>query len=160
MTSTTLKLKDSIMISPSNAIEVLLIEDNPGDVRLISETLKDSKLLLRIRCAYNGSEALAMLQQQGSYVDHDLPDLILLDLNLPQMSGHEILRQLKTNDTLKRIPVVILTSSAAEADIVKAYDLHANCYITKPVNLNSFIEVVNSIENFWFTIAKLPTAAS
>jgi two-component system response regulator len=100
-----------------------------------------------------------MLQQQGQYADQTLPDLILLDLNLPQMNGHEILRQLKTDDTLKRIPVVILTSSAAEADIVKAYDLHANCYITKPVNLNSFIEVVNSIEYFWFTVVKLPPTA-
>jgi len=140
----------------ANAIEILLVEDNPGDVRLTEEALKESKIAVNMRVANDGIEALAMLRREGQHADLPAPDLILLDLNMPRMDGRELLRQIKTDDHLKRIPVVVLTTSAAEQDIVKAYDLHANCYITKPVDLNQFIEIVKSIEGFWLTVVKLP----
>jgi two-component system response regulator len=137
-------------------VDILLVEDNPGDVRLTKEALKDSKIMIDLRVVNNGEEALAYLNKEGQYKDVKLPDLILLDLNLPKKNGREVLAEIKENDILKRIPVVILTISEAEEDIIKTYELHANCYITKPVDMNQFIKVVRSIEDFWFSIVKLP----
>ena len=137
-------------------IEILLVEDNPGDVRLTIEALKDAKVLNHLNVAKDGVQALAMLRHLGPYASAVRPDLILLDLNLPLKDGREVLAEIKTDDGLKRIPVVILTTSKAEEDILKTYNLHANCYITKPVDLGQFITVVKSIEDFWFTVVKLP----
>ena len=138
------------------AVEILLVEDNPGDVGLTRETLKDSKLLNHMNVVNDGVEAMAFLRHQGKYVNATRPDLILLDLNLPKKDGREVLAEVKADEQLRRIPVVVLTTSSAEQDILKTYDLHANCYITKPVNLDQFTEVVKAIEEFWFTIVKLP----
>jgi CheY-like chemotaxis protein len=140
----------------SDAIEVLLVEDNPGDVRLTREALKEGKVRNHLSVAPDGVEALAFLRRQGKYADAPRPDVILLDLNLPKKDGREVLEEIKGDPALRNIPVVILTSSDAERDIVRAYSLHANCYITKPVDLDQFITVVKSIEDFWFTIVKLP----
>jgi two-component system, chemotaxis family, response regulator Rcp1 len=137
-------------------VEVLLVEDNPGDVRLTREALKEGKLRVNLHVAPDGVEALAFLRRQGRYVDAIRPDLILLDLNLPKKDGREVLQEIKRDDALRTIPVVILTSSQAEQDIARAYDLHANCYVTKPVDLDQFINVVRSIEDFWFALVKLP----
>jgi chemotaxis family two-component system response regulator Rcp1 len=137
-------------------IEILMVEDNPGDVRLTIEALKETKLNNNLRIAKNGVEALAYLHQEGDYADAPRPDLILLDLNLPKKDGREVLREIKADKDLGRIPVVILTTSQAEEDILKTYDLHANCYISKPVDLEQFTRVVQSIEFFWLTIVKLP----
>ena len=137
-------------------VEILLVEDNPGDVDLTRETLQDSKLLNHMSVVNNGVEAMAYLRRAGKYVDATRPDLILLDLNLPKKDGREVLAEIKVDERLKRIPVVVLTSSSAEQDILETYDLHANCYITKPVNLDQFSAVVRAIEEFWFTIVKLP----
>ncbi len=137
-------------------VEILLVEDNPGDVGLTRETLKDSKLLNHMTVVGDGVEAMALLRREGKYADTIRPDLILLDLNLPKKDGREVLREIKTDEQLRRIPVVVLTTSSAEQDILKTYDLHANCYITKPVNLDQFTAVVKAIEEFWFTIVKLP----
>lgn len=137
-------------------IEVLLVEDNPGDVRLTREALRDGKVHNNLSVVPDGVEALAFLRRQGKYADAPRPDLILLDLNLPKKDGREVLEDIKTDPALQRIPVVVLTSSEAERDIAQAYALHANCYITKPVDLDQFITVVKSIEDFWFTIVKLP----
>jgi CheY-like chemotaxis protein len=137
-------------------VEILLVEDNLGDVGLTRETLKDSKLLNHMTVAGNGVEAMAFLRREGKYVNATRPDLILLDLNLPKKDGREVLAEIKTDERLRRIPVVVLTTSSAEQDILKTYDLHANCYITKPVDLDQFIAVVKAIEEFWFTIVKLP----
>ena len=133
-----------------------MVEDNPGDVRLAKEALADSKVKNKIYSVGDGVEALAFLRKQGKYADMPHPDLILLDLNLPKKDGREVLAEIKCDKNLKRIPVVILTVSSAEEDILKTYDLHANCYITKPIDLNQFIKVVKSIEDFWLTIVKLP----
>jgi CheY-like chemotaxis protein len=141
----------------SRPIEVLLVEDNPGDVRLTREALKEGKVHNNLHVAPDGVEALAFLRREGKYADAVRPDLILLDLNLPRKSGREVLEEVKGDPALRNIPVVILTSSQAEQDIARAYDLHANCYITKPVDLDQFITVVKSIEDFWFTVVKLPT---
>jgi chemotaxis family two-component system response regulator Rcp1 len=138
------------------SIEILLVEDNPGDVRLTKEALKDAKVLNNLHVASDGIEALAFLQRQGKYEDAVRPDLILLDLNLPKKDGREVLAEIKTHPGLRCIPVVILTTSKAEEDILKTYELHANCYITKPVDLDKFIEVISAIEDFWLTIVKLP----
>jgi two-component system, chemotaxis family, response regulator Rcp1 len=138
-------------------IEVLLVEDNPGDVRLTREALKEGKVRNNLAVAENGVEALAYLRREGRYTDVTRPDLILLDLNLPRKDGRQVLEEIKADATLRNIPVVVLTSSEAEQDILKAYALHANCYITKPVDLDQFVKVVKSIEDFWFTIVKLPT---
>jgi two-component system, chemotaxis family, response regulator Rcp1 len=138
-------------------IEILLVEDNPGDVRLTKEALKDAKILNNLSVAADGMDALMFLRRCEPYGEAPRPDLILLDLNLPKMSGQEVLAAIKADQSLKRIPVVILTSSSAEQDIMKSYNLHANCYITKPVDLDQFVEVVKSIENFWLRIVKLPT---
>jgi CheY-like chemotaxis protein len=137
-------------------VEILLVEDNPGDVGLTRETLLDSKLLNHMSVASNGVEAMAYLRREGKYVDRTRPDLILLDLNLPRKDGREVLAEIKADERLRRIPVVVLTTSSAEEDILETYDLHANCYITKPVNLDQFSAVVRAIEEFWFTIVKLP----
>jgi two-component system, chemotaxis family, response regulator Rcp1 len=137
-------------------IEVLLVEDNPGDVRLTREALRDGKVHNNLSVVPDGVEALAFLRRQGKYADAPRPDLILLDLNLPKKDGREVLQDIKADPALQRIPVVVLTSSEAERDIAQAYALHANCYITKPVDLDQFITVVRSIEDFWFTIVKLP----
>ena len=138
-------------------IEILLVEDNPGDVRLTVEAFKDGRVRNHLRVVTNGVEALAYLHHQGAYANASRPDLILLDLNLPKLSGRETLSAIKADPELKRIPVAILTSSQAEADILDAYNLHANCYITKPVNLGQFVRVVQSIEDFWLSIVKLPS---
>ena len=137
-------------------IEILLVEDNPGDVRLTIEALKEGKVANEINVAVDGIEALAFLRREGKYENAPKPDLILLDLNLPKKNGREVLAEIKMNSHLKCIPVVILTSSQAEKDIVTTYNLHANCYITKPVDFEQFIQVVKSIENFWFKVVKLP----
>jgi CheY-like chemotaxis protein len=137
-------------------VEILLVEDNPGDVDLTRETLQDSKLLNHMNVVGNGVEAMAYLRRQGKYAEATRPDLILLDLNLPKKDGREVLAEVKADDRLRRIPVVVLTTSSAEQDILQTYDLHANCYITKPVNLDQFSAVVRAIEEFWFTIVKLP----
>lgn len=143
-------------ISSGRPIEILLVEDNQGDVRLTKEALKEGKVKNNLQVAYDGVEALEYLQQKGEHQDRVKPDLILLDLNLPRMDGRELLGKIKEDPDLRRIPVVILTTSKAEEDIVRSYDLHANCYITKPVDLEKFIVVVKSIEDFWMTIVKLP----
>ncbi len=136
--------------------EILLIEDNPGDVRLTQETLKEGNAHVHLSTARDGEEALAFLHRQGSFARAPRPDLILLDLNLPRKGGREVLAEIKADDRLRHIPVVVLTSSQAEQDILASYDLHANCYITKPVDLEQFIRVVRSIEDFWLTVVKLP----
>jgi chemotaxis family two-component system response regulator Rcp1 len=133
-----------------------LVEDNPGDVRLTIEALKEDKVLNHLSVAIDGVEALAFLRQEGRYADAPRPDLVLLDLNLPKKNGREVLEEIKQDPDLKRIPVVILTTSQAEQDIVKSYELHANCYVTKPVDLHQFMSAVKSIQDFWFTVVKLP----
>lgn len=137
-------------------IDILLVEDNEADVRLTQEVLGESKVQNNLIIANNGEEALACLRRQGKYQGSVRPDLILLDLNLPLKDGREVLAQIKADPLLKSIPVVILTTSKAEEDILKTYDLHANCYINKPVDLEQFITVVNYIEDFWLAIVKLP----
>jgi CheY-like chemotaxis protein len=137
-------------------IDILLVEDNPGDVRLTMEALKEAKLLNTVSNVPDGVEALAYLRRQGKYANASRPDLILLDLNLPKKDGREVLSEIKSDADLRRIPVVILTTSRAEPDILKAYNLHANCYITKPVDLDQFIRVAKSIDDFWFTMVRLP----
>lgn len=138
-------------------IEILLVEDNPGDVRLTREALKEGKVCNNLHVAEDGDKALAFLRQGGNGAGASRPDLILLDLNLPKRDGREVLAEIKSDPSLRRIPVVILTTSRAEEDILKTYDLHANCYITKPVDLEQFISVVKAIEDFWLTIVKLPS---
>jgi CheY-like chemotaxis protein len=140
-------------------IEILLVEDNPGDVRLTIEALKEGKVRNNLAVAKDGVEALAFLRRQGSYTDASRPDLILLDLNLPRKDGREVLAEIKEDPSLRRIPVVVLTTSKAEEDIVRTYDLHANCYITKPVDLEQFISVVRSIDDFWLSVVRLPPKA-
>ncbi len=137
-------------------VEILLVEDNPGDVRLTKEALKESKVLNKLSVVEDGLEALAFLRGKGKYANAPRPDLILLDLNLPKKDGREVLADIKADESYKRIPVVVLTTSKAEEDIIKTYNLHANCYITKPVGLQQFIKIVKSIEDFWLTIVKLP----
>ena len=138
-------------------VEILLVEDNPGDVRLTQEALKESKVTNNLSVAEDGVEALAFLKREGEYADAPRPDLLLLDLNLPKKDGRELLEEIKADDNLKRIPVVVLTTSKAEEDILRMYDQHANCYITKPIDFDQFIDVVKSIEDFWLTIVKLPS---
>jgi two-component system, chemotaxis family, response regulator Rcp1 len=140
-------------------IEILLVEDNPGDVRLTEEALKDGKVRNTLNVVPDGVEAMAFLRRVGKYAEAPRPDLILLDLNLPKMDGREVLAQIKADDRLKMIPVVVLTTSRAERDVVQSYGLHANSYITKPVNLDQFIAVVRAIEAFWLTVVTLPGEA-
>ena len=137
-------------------INILLVEDNPGDVRLTVEALKEGKVRNRLHIANDGIEAMGFLRREGKYSDVPHPDLILLDLNLPKKDGHEVLAEIKADPILRRIPVVVLTGSKAGEDILKTYDLHANCYITKPVDWDQFITVVKSINDFWLAIVKLP----
>jgi chemotaxis family two-component system response regulator Rcp1 len=140
----------------TNVIDILLVEDNPGDVRLTREALLEGKVLNSLHVVGDGIEALRFLRHAGPYARSPHPDIILLDLNLPRMDGREVLAEIKSDPNLRRIPVVILTTSKSEEDIIKSYDLHANCFITKPVDLDQFITVVKSVEEFWFTIVKLP----
>jgi CheY-like chemotaxis protein len=140
----------------SRPIRVLLVEDNPGDADLTKETLEDCRLHVEIDIAIDGAEALDRLFRRPPYMGVELPDLIFLDLNLPKMSGREVLAQIKQHPSLRTIPVVILTSSDAEQDVVKSYELGANCYVTKPVGLEAFQSIVRSVEGFWFTVVKLP----
>ena len=137
-------------------IELLLVEDSEPDVRLTIEALHEAKVKNRLSVVEDGVEALEFLRRQGRYRDAPRPDLILLDLNLPRKDGRQVLKEIKSDESLKRIPVVILTTSKSEEDVCRAYDLHANCYITKPVDFNRFMEVVKSIEDFWLTVVRLP----
>ena len=137
-------------------IEVLLVEDSPGDVRLTQETFRDANQAIHLSVATDGAEAMAFLKREGAHVEAPRPDVILLDLNLPKMDGREVLVQIKKDEELKAIPIVILTTSDAEADIVTSYRLHANCYLTKPVQLKAFEDLVKSINDFWMTNVKLP----
>jgi two-component system, chemotaxis family, response regulator Rcp1 len=137
-------------------INILLVEDNPGDARLAQEALKESKIRNVLHIARDGVEAVEFLRREGRYAGAVRPDLVLLDLNLPRRDGRQVLADIKNDDDLKRIPVVILTTSRDEEDVLRSYDLHANCYITKPIDLKQFLKVVHSIEDFWLTIVKLP----
>jgi chemotaxis family two-component system response regulator Rcp1 len=137
-------------------VDILLVEDNSGDVRLTREALKDSKLLNNLFHVADGEAAMAFLRRSGAHANAPRPDLILLDLNLPKKDGREVLDEIKTDAKLKSIPVVILTVSSADEDILKTYNLHANCFITKPIDFDQFLKVVKSIEDFWLTIVKLP----
>jgi chemotaxis family two-component system response regulator Rcp1 len=137
-------------------LEILLIEDNPGDVRLTSIALKRSKMLINLNIVQDGNKALAYLRNEGEYSDTIRPDLIFLDLNLPGMDGRDVLAEIKTDPGLSSIPVVVLTCSSTEEDVMRSYALHANCFITKPVDLNQFIKIVSTIEDFWFTVVRLP----
>lgn len=149
-------MSENSLLHSAGAITILLVEDNPGDVRLTKEALKDGKLAVNLHVVQNGVEAMVFLRREGEYADAPRPDLIFLDLNLPKKDGREVLAEIKSNDGLKNIPVVVLTSSEADTDIAKCYNLHANCYITKPVDMEQFATVVQTVENFWFTIVKLP----
>jgi chemotaxis family two-component system response regulator Rcp1 len=139
-------------------IEILLVEDNPGDVRLTQEALKEGKVYNNLHWAKDGVEALEFLQRGGKHANAPRPDIILLDLNLPKKDGREVLAVIKKDDRLKHIPVVVLTTSKAEEDVLRSYELHANCYVTKPVDLEKFIVVVQSIDRFWLTVVTLPPA--
>ena len=137
-------------------IEILLVEDNPGDVDLAREALATGKVRNTLHHVSDGEQAMDFLRRKGKYAGMTRPDLVLLDLNMPKKDGREVLAEVKADEELKRIPVVILTTSRAEEDILKTYNLHANCYITKPIDLHQFIKVVQAIEDFWFTVVKLP----
>ncbi len=137
-------------------VEILLVEDSPADVRLTQEALKEAKVLNHLQVVWDGEDAVAYLRRQGKYSNAVVPDVMLLDLNLPKMSGREVLEEVKNDPELRRIPIVILTTSQAEKDILESYDLHANCYITKPVDLDQFMDVIQHIEEFWLSIVKLP----
>jgi chemotaxis family two-component system response regulator Rcp1 len=138
-------------------IEILLVEDSPGDVRLTQEAFKDARVLVNLQVAVDGEEAMAFLKREGKYSSKPRPDIILLDLNLPKKDGRAVLAEIKEDPNLRTIPVVILTTSASEADVLKSYSLHANCYITKPVDLEGFLKVVKSIDGFWLSVVRLPT---
>jgi CheY-like chemotaxis protein len=141
----------------SKPIEILLVEDNPGDARLTLEAFKDAKVLNKLTVLNDGAEALAYLGRKGQYAKSVKPDLILLDLNLPKKDGREVLAEIKADEHLKKIPVVVLTTSSAQEDVTRAYGSHANCYVTKPVELDQFLRAVQSIESFWLTLVKLPS---
>jgi CheY-like chemotaxis protein len=139
-----------------NSIDILIVEDNKGDARLIKEVFNENKVFNSLYFVNDGVEAMDFLFARGKYKGVPKPDLIILDLNLPRKDGREVLSEIKSDDGLKHIPVVIMTISQAEEDILKSYNLHANCYVTKPIDLNQFIKVIKSIENFWFSVVKLP----
>ena len=143
-------------VERNGPIDILLVEDNPGDERLTREALKEGKVYHKLHWAKDGVEAMDFLYRRGKWNDAPRPDIILLDLNLPKKDGREVLQDIKNDDTLKRIPVVVLTTSKAEEDVLKTYNLHANCYVTKPVDLEKFIVVVKSIDVFWLTVVTLP----
>jgi two-component system, chemotaxis family, response regulator Rcp1 len=138
-------------------IEVLLVEDNPADVRLTKEVLKEGRILNNLNVVNDGVEAMECLRRAGRYADMPVQDLVLLDLNLPRMDGREVLAAMREDPELSHIPVIVLTTSSDEADVLSAYSLHANCYITKPVKLDDFVGVLRSIEDFWFTVVRLPS---
>jgi chemotaxis family two-component system response regulator Rcp1 len=155
MSNETTLSKDS-RLTMSRIIEILLVEDNPGDVRLTREALKEGKVLNKLNVVTDGHEAIEFLRREGEYGDAPRPDLILLDLNLPRKDGREVLAEIKAHESLRRIPIVILTTSKAERDVIQSYNLGVNCYISKPVDLDQFIYVVKSIEEFWLTVVTLP----
>jgi len=142
-----------------NAVEILLVEDNPGDVRLTKEALRDAKVLNRLSVARDGVEAMEFLRREGSFANAPRPDLIILDLNLPRKDGREVLTDIKSDHGLRSIPVVVLSTSEADEDVLKSYGCHANCYITKPLDFDRFVTVVRAIETFWFSIVRLPSGA-
>ena len=144
------------MVERNGPIEILLVEDNPGVVRLTKEALKEGKVYSNLHTVKDGVEAMEFLRRQGKYKDAPRPDIILLDLNLPRKDGREVLEEIKSDELLKRIPVVVLTTSKAEEDVLRTYNLHANCYVTKPVDLEKFMVVVKSIDVFWLTVVTLP----
>ncbi|NQT73868.1 MAG: response regulator [Chloroflexi bacterium] len=137
-------------------IEILMVDDSPGDIRLAKEAFSESRIPNKLHAVENGIEAIAFLRKEGDYVDAVRPDLILLDLNMPGKNGRHVLMEVKSDDSLRQIPIVVLTISNQESDIINAYDLHANCYITKPIDLNTFLAVIKAIEDFWLTVIKLP----
>jgi two-component system, chemotaxis family, response regulator Rcp1 len=137
-------------------IQILLVEDNPGDVRLTVEALRDAKVANELHVVGNGEEAIDFLRQQGKHVDAPRPDIVLLDLNLPRLDGRDVLSDIKSDPNLATIPIIVLTSSTAEADIQRSYELHANCYISKPVDFPEFLSAVRSLEGFWLKIVRLP----
>jgi CheY-like chemotaxis protein len=139
-------------------IEILLVEDNAPDVRLTKEALKEGKVRNNLAVVSDGVEALDYLYRRGSYADVTRPDIILLDLNLPRKDGREVLAEIKADPSLRRIPIVVLTTSSAEEDVIKTYDLHVNCYITKPVDMEQFVSVVKAIDSFWFEVVRLPVS--
>jgi chemotaxis family two-component system response regulator Rcp1 len=139
-------------------VNILLVEDNPGDVRLIQEVFADGKIINKLDVTRDGEEAVSYLHKRGAYKNTPRPDLILLDLNLPKKNGTEVLAEIKSDINLKRIPVIILTASRAEEDIARAYSNHANCYLTKPIDLDQFIDVVQEIKTFWLSIVQLPAS--
>jgi two-component system, chemotaxis family, response regulator Rcp1 len=145
--------------SQARQIDILLVEDNPGDVRLTLELLRESKVRNNLHVARDGVEAMAFLRREGQYANEARPDLLLLDLNLPRKDGRQVLAEIKADPVLKTIPVVVLTTSRAEQDVLRSYELQANCYITKPVDLEQFVTVVRTIEDFWLTIVTLPNPA-
>ena len=140
----------------SGPVEILLVEDNPDDVTLTVEALNEGKIWHSLNVARDGVEALDYLRRKGPHADAPVPDMILLDLNLPKKDGREVLAEIKADDELKHIPVVVLTTSQAEQDILKSYQLHTNCYVTKPVDFDEFVDIVHSIKDYWFTVVKLP----
>jgi CheY-like chemotaxis protein len=142
----------------SRAIEILLVEDNPGDARLTLEAFKEGKVINNLSVVSNGVDALSFLRREGQYEKASVPDLVLLDLNLPKMDGREVLAAIKEDADLKSIPVVVLTTSSSQDDVARAYGHHANCYITKPVDLDQFLRVVQSIESFWLSLVRLPSS--
>ena len=146
------------MPQPARPIQVLLVDDSPADVRLTREALSEGKISSELNVVGDGVEALRFLRRQGAYANVPRPDLVLLDLNLPRKSGREVLEEIKSDPDLRRIPVMVLTTSRADEDLNVAYSLHANCYVRKPVNLDEFLDVVRSIEQFWFTIVTLPSS--
>jgi CheY-like chemotaxis protein len=141
---------------PPTPIEVLLVEDDPGDVVLVTEAFEDNKVCNRLHVVADGVEALQFLRHEGPYADSPTPDLVLLDLNLPRKDGREVLAEVKADEDLRRIPIVVLTTSKAEEDVLRSYDLHANAYVTKPVDFERFIEVVRQIDEFFVSVVKLP----
>ena len=146
----------SVRVNESVPVEILLVEDNPGDVRLTREALRDAKIRNNLNVVTDGVEAMEFVRRHGRYAQMARPDLILLDLNLPRKSGREVLAEIKSDPALRTIPVVVLTTSADEQDVARSYEHHANCYITKPVDLDQFLTVVTSIEDFWLSIVRLP----
>lgn len=144
------------MSAPDKTVEILLAEDNPGDVMLTKKALKQGKLANNLHVVTDGVETLQFLRQEGEYADEPRPDLVLLDLNMPRKDGQEVLEELQDDPDLRRIPVVVLTSSESEEDIARSYELNANAYLTKPVDFDGFIDIVDRMENFWFKVVKLP----
>ncbi len=138
-------------------IHILLVEDNEGDILLTREALEDAKIIVKLSVAKDGKEAIDFVNRQGKYTDADVPDLVLLDINLPKKNGHEVLKYIKENEQLKHIPVIMLTTSSSDRDINSSYNNYADCYITKPVEVNDFLTVVSTIENFWISIVRLST---